>query len=364
MVPATIDDFAAANRWMLMDRSRITFTGTECDKVGGIDDLFCILQPTPIQSPPTHTNQPNPHTHTHTTHTPCLRNKVGTSFSAFRNQPNGCGRAPGSCLRGQLKDLFEEDEARVAAGLVPLYSVKQFAHGTGSSITRCVSFCAVCAVCACAYARLCAVCSTVGRESVHQGCAACASWAAAHSFNPPSQPSKTTQNEPNPPLHNQGNLTNTTHTHTPQSPRIWRHRICPPRHLPPQQPDHHRGGGGCHALYHQFVTGAPHGWVGGWVPPFGAYQGGGRASWAGGKATRGQLTNQPTQPLCQSSSSHTARASTANPQPITAPNRTTNAYTQVPACARLTLFDAAALRRWRLEATSGPTSQTQVGWVG
>jgi hypothetical protein len=32
-VPATPADFAAADRWMLVDRSRITFTGTECDKV-------------------------------------------------------------------------------------------------------------------------------------------------------------------------------------------------------------------------------------------------------------------------------------------------------------------------------------------
>jgi hypothetical protein len=64
---------------------------------------------------------------------------VGTSFAAFRNQPNGCARATGTCLTGQLKDLFDEDTARVAAGLVPLYWVKQFGYGTGSALVRCLA---------------------------------------------------------------------------------------------------------------------------------------------------------------------------------------------------------------------------------
>lgn len=62
--------------------------------------------------------------------------QVGTSFTAFRYQPNGCARAPGSCLRGQLKDLYEEDAARVGAGMAPLYSVRQYGHGLGGSIGR------------------------------------------------------------------------------------------------------------------------------------------------------------------------------------------------------------------------------------
>lgn len=70
------------------------------------------------------------------THALAPRPQVGTSFTAFRNQPNGCSRAPGTCLGGQLADLYADDEARIASGLVPLYSVKQFSYGTGSSLTR------------------------------------------------------------------------------------------------------------------------------------------------------------------------------------------------------------------------------------
>ncbi|GBF95275.1 hypothetical protein Rsub_08306 [Raphidocelis subcapitata] len=61
---------------------------------------------------------------------------VGTGFPAFRNQPNGCARAPNTCLRGQLADLYEEDLARIRAGVTPLYSVRQFSYGTGSSLAR------------------------------------------------------------------------------------------------------------------------------------------------------------------------------------------------------------------------------------
>jgi hypothetical protein len=92
-VPATAADLSSADRWLLVDRARVSFTGDECDK-------------------------------------------VGTGFAAFRHQPNACARGPGTCLRGQLKDLLDEDGARAAAGLAPLYSVKQFAHGAGGALAR------------------------------------------------------------------------------------------------------------------------------------------------------------------------------------------------------------------------------------
>lgn len=34
MVPGTLQDLQKADRWMLVDRSLISFTGSECDKVG------------------------------------------------------------------------------------------------------------------------------------------------------------------------------------------------------------------------------------------------------------------------------------------------------------------------------------------
>lgn len=92
-IPATPQDFARADRWLLVDRSRVSADGADCDR-------------------------------------------VGTGFSAFRNQAGGCGRAPGSCLRGQLADLLEADEARAAQGMAPLYSVKQFSHGASSGLSR------------------------------------------------------------------------------------------------------------------------------------------------------------------------------------------------------------------------------------
>ncbi|KAF8065442.1 HAP2 [Scenedesmus sp. PABB004] len=126
------DVFANRSEWLLLDRSRISFDGTECDK-------------------------------------------VGTSFTAFRYQPGGCTRAPQArrarpraarratqqqaarrrhaawaptrpgappparllhqvCLGGQLKDLLAADVARVAAGRVPLYLVSQFTHGLAAGL--------------------------------------------------------------------------------------------------------------------------------------------------------------------------------------------------------------------------------------
>eukprot|EP00879_Flechtneria_rotunda_P030746 GHRR01033419.1.p1 GENE.GHRR01033419.1~~GHRR01033419.1.p1 ORF type:complete len:158 (+),score=40.91 GHRR01033419.1:1102-1575(+) len=85
------DVFANKTEWMLLDRSLISFTGTECDK-------------------------------------------VGTSFTAFRYQAAGCKRAPQVCLFNQLRDILQADQARIAAGRVPLYLVSQYTYGLESQL--------------------------------------------------------------------------------------------------------------------------------------------------------------------------------------------------------------------------------------
>nr|BDU46980.1 generative cell specific-1 paralog [Pleodorina starrii] len=55
--------------------------------------------------------------------------KIGTGSSAFLHQPNGCDRAPGACLSGQLNDLYNADMQRVRNGSVPLYMVTQYNTG-------------------------------------------------------------------------------------------------------------------------------------------------------------------------------------------------------------------------------------------
>eukprot|EP00775_Hariotina_reticulata_P002496 gene2496-2799_t len=85
------DIFGNRSEWLLLDRSKISFDGTECDK-------------------------------------------VGTSFSAFRYQTVGCRRAPQVCLSNQLRDVLEADQARVAAGKVPLYLVTQYTNGLDSQL--------------------------------------------------------------------------------------------------------------------------------------------------------------------------------------------------------------------------------------
>ncbi|CAI5513237.1 unnamed protein product [Closterium sp. Naga37s-1] len=49
--------------------------------------------------------------------------KVGTSFSAFRFEPDRCQRSVGSCLSNQLLDFAQEDAQRVAQGLDPIYAL-------------------------------------------------------------------------------------------------------------------------------------------------------------------------------------------------------------------------------------------------
>ena len=54
-------------------------------------------------------------------------NKIGVSYTAFRNQANKCNAVAGSCLANQLNDLHMADEARIARGELPLHRVSTIA---------------------------------------------------------------------------------------------------------------------------------------------------------------------------------------------------------------------------------------------
>jgi len=56
-------------------------------------------------------------------------NKVGVGYSAFRIQSEKCDQPLGSCLRNQLYDLGEKDNARVANGMEPLYNITRYGGG-------------------------------------------------------------------------------------------------------------------------------------------------------------------------------------------------------------------------------------------
>ncbi|GLI68375.1 hypothetical protein VaNZ11_012700 [Volvox africanus] len=79
--------------WMLLDKSFISFDGRACDK-------------------------------------------VGTGFTAFRYQVNGCYRTAGTCLGNQLKDLWESDLIRRSSGRAPLYMVTQFTSGNDALLNQ------------------------------------------------------------------------------------------------------------------------------------------------------------------------------------------------------------------------------------
>ena len=55
--------------------------------------------------------------------------KIGTSFAAFRSQGNACERPLGSCLSGQIEDVWEADQTRIAEGTVPVHRLHKF-YGT------------------------------------------------------------------------------------------------------------------------------------------------------------------------------------------------------------------------------------------
>jgi Male gamete fusion factor len=56
-------------------------------------------------------------------------NKVGVSYTSFRIQSEKCNQPVGSCLRNQIYDLGEEDNARIADGMEPLYNITRYGGG-------------------------------------------------------------------------------------------------------------------------------------------------------------------------------------------------------------------------------------------
>ena len=53
-------------------------------------------------------------------------NKIGVSYSAFRNQPNPCQQYVGSCLSNQLQTYYQSDLAAAAAGLPGRYLISNW----------------------------------------------------------------------------------------------------------------------------------------------------------------------------------------------------------------------------------------------
>lgn len=71
--------------WMTLDKSTITFDGTEC-------------------------------------------NKVGTSYSGFRGQSNKCSSLVGSCFQNQLDDLHKNDVQRQNSNQAPLHFISRYGN--------------------------------------------------------------------------------------------------------------------------------------------------------------------------------------------------------------------------------------------
>ena len=69
---------AGAGAWLLVDKTAVTLDGTVC-------------------------------------------NKIGVSYTAFRQQPSACTSLAGSCLHNQPEDMQLADEQRIARGETPLY---------------------------------------------------------------------------------------------------------------------------------------------------------------------------------------------------------------------------------------------------
>lgn len=74
---------AGADYMMLIDKTYVTLTGTECDK-------------------------------------------IGTLYSAFRTQSNGCKQKPMTCLQNQLLDFHNSDLERIRSGKVPQYHIVRY----------------------------------------------------------------------------------------------------------------------------------------------------------------------------------------------------------------------------------------------
>ncbi|GLC48085.1 hypothetical protein PLESTB_000713300 [Pleodorina starrii] len=62
--------------------------------------------------------------------------KIGTSYSAFRNQDQACRSAMDTCLGNQLKDRFESDELLMKSNAVPRYMVTQFNGGDKAELMK------------------------------------------------------------------------------------------------------------------------------------------------------------------------------------------------------------------------------------
>lgn len=55
--------------------------------------------------------------------------KVGSSFLAFKNQPNRCKRPVGTCLRNTPDELLTADQSRLESGETPSYLLTRFTRG-------------------------------------------------------------------------------------------------------------------------------------------------------------------------------------------------------------------------------------------
>ena len=55
--------------------------------------------------------------------------KIGTSFLAFKNQPNRCQRSVGTCLSNTPQDLLDTDRSRLARGETPVYLLTRHTPG-------------------------------------------------------------------------------------------------------------------------------------------------------------------------------------------------------------------------------------------
>ena len=56
-------------------------------------------------------------------------NKIGTSYSAFNNQPgDACGQPLGTCLKNQILDVYEADMERISQGKTPRNILKKYGN--------------------------------------------------------------------------------------------------------------------------------------------------------------------------------------------------------------------------------------------
>lgn len=83
------DSQPVSSLWLFVERSQVTFDGSEC-------------------------------------------NKIGVNYAAFQNQNNKCSMQTGSCLANQITDLLFSDSQRISAGLSPNYMLSSFGNFSGT----------------------------------------------------------------------------------------------------------------------------------------------------------------------------------------------------------------------------------------